>query len=489
MLGLDGFGATKADGAVRQPKTGSAPGETQAQIAGENTSQDNKLDFVLEEESVAEADAGPAPSVREAPLRPAVPSENLAAFRTDALPAETVTAPAPASRPVLDEGFDLVHFAEVLHELGILPEEVVEAVRPEGAGEALPELQSLVEASGLAADIPENLIASGLAAIGNIAREALTASETGGPISRSAARILDALEGTLATNEGIDAAIPLVSDDENDTPLSSLARPEPRTRIDQPAVAADVIRPARPLAEQAPAEPIIPVGVSRDNAEEVDALEPLFRGASERPELDTTARTVQNLRPTLSNVAAQVQSIVSEFDPASSEGFSPELLSPAASGRAQASGQTQSAFLQVADRAPVQASVVSSQLVASVARTGNDRVEIRLDPPELGRISLSLNITDQAVTGVVNADRADIVDLMRRHAEVLQRDLSEAGFGDVNLEFAQSDTGQADGSGENAPDEEFSLGSSARDLSDPKSGLASAGPRSLVTDTRLDIRL
>lgn len=91
-----------------------------------------------------------------------------------------------------------------------------------------------------------------------------------------------------------------------------------------------------------------------------------------------------------------------------------------------------------------QAPLIASQLAAAISRSGGDRVEIRLDPPELGRVSLTINITEQAVTAVVSADRPDIADLMRRHADLLQQDLAEAGFGNVDLEFTSGEQREAD---------------------------------------------
>ncbi|MEM0943180.1 MAG: flagellar hook-length control protein FliK [Pseudomonadota bacterium] len=114
----------------------------------------------------------------------------------------------------------------------------------------------------------------------------------------------------------------------------------------------------------------------------------------------------------------------------------------------------------------------------AVARTSADRVEIRLDPPELGRVSLSLNITEQAVSAVISAERPEIGDLMRRHADLLQRGLSEAGYGGVDLEFSQS-------GGETGRDRrETSSEGPQPSLLEPDRTPKAAGPRD-----GLDIRL
>jgi flagellar hook-length control protein FliK len=81
---------------------------------------------------------------------------------------------------------------------------------------------------------------------------------------------------------------------------------------------------------------------------------------------------------------------------------------------------------------------VAEQVAAAVktARDGGP-VELRLDPPELGRVQIHLVTTDDGARVVVMAERADTHDLLRRHAEMLARDLSDAGFDTVSLDFSQ----------------------------------------------------
>ena len=70
---------------------------------------------------------------------------------------------------------------------------------------------------------------------------------------------------------------------------------------------------------------------------------------------------------------------------------------------------------------------------------GNTRFQIRLDPPELGRIDVRLDITD---TGQVNArlvvEKAETLDLMQRDQRGLERALQQAGLDSAktNLEFS-----------------------------------------------------
>jgi len=60
---------------------------------------------------------------------------------------------------------------------------------------------------------------------------------------------------------------------------------------------------------------------------------------------------------------------------------------------------------------------------------GVSRFEIRLDPPELGRIDVKMSVrADGHVSAQLTADRPDTLELLQRDARVLQRALSDAGL-------------------------------------------------------------
>lgn len=84
------------------------------------------------------------------------------------------------------------------------------------------------------------------------------------------------------------------------------------------------------------------------------------------------------------------------------------------------------------------------QVFAAIRTEKSGSVDLRLDPPDLGRVRIhfSFERTD-AVTATVTADRGDTLDLMRRHAGDLARDLQRAGFEGVRLEFASNDNHDA----------------------------------------------
>ncbi|SLN21085.1 Flagellar hook-length control protein FliK [Roseivivax jejudonensis] len=84
------------------------------------------------------------------------------------------------------------------------------------------------------------------------------------------------------------------------------------------------------------------------------------------------------------------------------------------------------------------------QVVEVVGQLRDGPVEVRLHPEELGRVRMILQNVEGALVLHVSADRSDTLELLRRHASELQRDLAEAGFGSVDIGFGNT---SGDGTG------------------------------------------
>jgi len=134
---------------------------------------------------------------------------------------------------------------------------------------------------------------------------------------------------------------------------------------------------------------------------------------------------------------------------------------------------------------------VAAQITLGIVAAADPRVEIRLDPPELGRVEIRLTGVDGALQAVVLAERPETQEFLRRNAEELVRDLVEAGYGRVSLEFA---------AGGEAPDREAAPGArvaapgegAGAVLATPEPARAPAPARGWSAtggDARLDIRL
>ena len=80
--------------------------------------------------------------------------------------------------------------------------------------------------------------------------------------------------------------------------------------------------------------------------------------------------------------------------------------------------------------------------IAARAQSGHSRFEIRLDPPELGRIDVRLDVDQRGqVTSRLVVEKAETLDLLKRDAPELERALQQAGLktSDNGLQFALRD--------------------------------------------------
>lgn len=87
----------------------------------------------------------------------------------------------------------------------------------------------------------------------------------------------------------------------------------------------------------------------------------------------------------------------------------------------------------------------AAQVIAAIrADKGSKEIDVRLDPPELGRVKISFAFErSDIVTATVSSERTDTLDLLRRHQEDLARELERAGFSKVRLDFSANDSGRA----------------------------------------------
>ncbi|SHL27072.1 Flagellar hook-length control protein FliK [Bradyrhizobium lablabi] len=103
-----------------------------------------------------------------------------------------------------------------------------------------------------------------------------------------------------------------------------------------------------------------------------------------------------------------------------------------------------------ATNAPVPLSGLAVQIAASV-KSGKSSFEIRLDPADLGRIDVRINVdTNGNVTSHLTVEKPETLSMLRQDAPQLQQALDDAGFktGDGGLQFSlrdQSFSGQNGG--------------------------------------------
>lgn len=92
--------------------------------------------------------------------------------------------------------------------------------------------------------------------------------------------------------------------------------------------------------------------------------------------------------------------------------------------------------------------------IARAVADGQTRFTVRLDPPELGRVDIRMEMSgDGAVRAVIRADSQETLDLMQRDARHLERALADSGLktDSGSLSFSLNQQGQGgrpDGSGQ-----------------------------------------
>ncbi len=127
--------------------------------------------------------------------------------------------------------------------------------------------------------------------------------------------------------------------------------------------------------------------------------------------------------------------------------------------------------------------------IARVAKSGERKFEIRLDPPELGKVSIRLDVSREGVvTTHLTVERAETMDLLQRDARALERALGQAGLdqksGGISFSLSDQNT-HPQQDGRDAPRHAYPMASDETLSAD-----APAQPaRFRSADSLLDIRI
>lgn len=128
---------------------------------------------------------------------------------------------------------------------------------------------------------------------------------------------------------------------------------------------------------------------------------------------------------------------------------------------------------------------IAPQLTAAAGTRANGGVvDVMLEPPELGRVEILMELSDQGLRATLSAERQGTMDLLRRHLEVLAQQFENAGFSDVDLNFAAFAEGHAQ-SGEDGTDGE----AAASQTDGSQQARATGAPVRVLSDSLVDIRL
>ena len=105
----------------------------------------------------------------------------------------------------------------------------------------------------------------------------------------------------------------------------------------------------------------------------------------------------------------------------------------------EATGANQAAHLVAAQQS------AHHVAISAIARLDDKILEVRLDPPDLGKISIEFSDLDsRGIRAMVSADLPGTLDFLRRHSDQLALELARHGFSGADLQF--SDQPARDGS-------------------------------------------
>lgn len=209
--------------------------------------------------------------------------------------------------------------------------------------------------------------------------------------------------------------------------LTQLAKPVPT----EPALASTQLKLTEPVLAGKP-------GAS---AEKPDIAEPEFK--AEPANIERKAEP----KPAETADAGQNKAPVNPMQAARGNGAPDNVASPAPAPAAQADAANPVDALTTPRVVQTGYQTSQQQLnlpqiafeLSRQVQDGNTRFQIRLDPPELGRIDVKLDIDNNGqVHARLTVEKAETLDLMQRDQRALERALQQAGLDQnkTNLEFS-----------------------------------------------------
>lgn len=179
-------------------------------------------------------------------------------------------------------------------------------------------------------------------------------------------------------------------------------------------------------------------------------------------------------------VESAAQLITTAVDPTLA---SLEELAP----RQMASAQEIASQAKLAQPTQTPAQIVRQ--LSEAARTSDDKmIELTMDPPELGRVRMTLSEVGGLMTVNISAENQATTELMRRHIDMLRKDFQELGHQDVAFSFEQ---GNREGQKNNQSEWSATNGAlTADNAAETTDETTLAGPpQQMSASTGIDIRV
>ncbi|CUI01493.1 flagellar hook-length control protein FliK [Leisingera aquaemixtae] len=85
--------------------------------------------------------------------------------------------------------------------------------------------------------------------------------------------------------------------------------------------------------------------------------------------------------------------------------------------------------------------MIAAQLAEAFAAKGEQKVEVSLNPQELGHVKMRVVASETGITMIIQTERPETADLMRRHIHELAEEFRRMGYEDISFEFSGGQTG------------------------------------------------
>ncbi|GAA5074965.1 hypothetical protein GCM10023209_22570 [Roseibacterium beibuensis] len=128
---------------------------------------------------------------------------------------------------------------------------------------------------------------------------------------------------------------------------------------------------------------------------------------------------------------------------------------------------TGSAQTPAAGLPPMPVAQQISLAISTAEQARETPLDLALDPPELGRVRLSVSEQGGTLTLAITADRPETVELMRRHLDVLQQEASRLGLDALQVRLSQGGQPGHDGNGARPQTGDTGLAPHGTDETDP----------------------
>jgi len=287
------------------------------------------------------------------------------------------------------------------------------------------------------------------------------------------------------------SALPVTEIKKNHAPETQIGRHEPRVRQEVLANAKSL--PAEPQRDvQANAQM---QGERVKESKRSVEKEPFTTREVARSDAGIASRQNQPAAQTTQAVAVAgapagvASAAMPSIDVVSGEILGGPLGEPLAASVSTTDGARNASFERVLAHAAAEPRAITRQIADAVVTQRDGTVELRLNPEELGRVSLSMTQVDGAMSVHLNAERPETLELLKRHIALLEAEFGDVGFDTASFSFGESGNQKASG---DAQSEFAQTGPGGGDLSvlssedDATPVIPTAG---IPPETRLDIRV